>query len=83
VNVWLAVAAVLVVALVPLAAVAVTRPMVDGLVALQVGGTLTSAAMLLIAEGTNREPFGDLALVLGAVSFIGTVAFLRFVERVR
>ena len=34
--------------------------------------------LLLVAEGTHRQPFGDLALVLGAVSFAGALGYLRF-----
>jgi multisubunit Na+/H+ antiporter MnhF subunit len=40
-------------------------------------------ALLLIAQGTNRRPFGDLALVLAVVSFVGAIAYLRFVEAFR
>jgi len=40
-------------------------------------------ALLLIAQGTNRQPFGDLALVLAVVSFVGAIAYLRFVEAFR
>ena len=40
-------------------------------------------ALLLVAQGTGRQPFGDLALVLAVVSFVGAVAYLRFVEAFR
>src|SRR5205085_11607789 len=45
VNVWLAAATVLVVLLLPLAAVAVRLEAIHGLVALEIGGTLTAAAL--------------------------------------
>ena len=40
-------------------------------------------ALLLISQGTGRQPFGDLALVLAVVSFVGAIAYLRFVEAFR
>ena len=40
-------------------------------------------ALLLVARGTDREPFADLALVLAVVSFVGAIAYLRFVEVLR
>lgn len=80
-NIWLAAAAVLVVALVPLLAVAARAGFLAGLVALEVAGTLTAAVLLLVAEGTNRQAFADLALVLAVVSLAGAFAFVRYLER--
>jgi multisubunit Na+/H+ antiporter MnhF subunit len=80
-NGWLWAAAVLAAALVPLAVVAARRPATDGLVALQAAGTDATLAALLIAEGTHRQPFGDLAIVLAVASFVGAIAFIHFVER--
>ena len=82
-NAWLWIAAGLVLAVVPLAAVAALRGAADGLVALELAAVLTPVALLLISEGTNREPFGDLALVAAVVSFAGSLAYLRFLERIR
>jgi multisubunit Na+/H+ antiporter MnhF subunit len=78
VNEWLWAAAVLTVALAALVVVAVRRPLLEGLVALEAAGATGVLVLLLIAEGTRRQPFGDLALVLGVVSFAGAIAFLRF-----
>jgi multicomponent Na+:H+ antiporter subunit F len=83
VNVWLAAATVLMALLVPLLAVAVRHPAVHGLVALEVAGTLSAVALLLIAEGTGREGFSDLAVVLGGASFVGALGYLRFLEQGR
>jgi multisubunit Na+/H+ antiporter MnhF subunit len=83
VSVWLWAATGLTAAILPLLAVAVRRPPIEGLVALQVAGTLGTGALLVLAEGTDREAFADLALALAAVSFAGTIAFLRFLEQVR
>jgi len=74
-SVWLAGAAVLVALLVPLAAVAALRAPDDGLVALELASVLVVVALLLMAEGIGREMFGDLALVLAAASFAGSLAY--------
>jgi multisubunit Na+/H+ antiporter MnhF subunit len=83
VNGWLWAATVLVAALVPLTVVCARLPAPEGIVAIEAAGIDAILALLLIAQGTDRQPFGDLALVLAAVSFVGTIAYLRFVEAFR
>jgi multisubunit Na+/H+ antiporter MnhF subunit len=78
VNAWLWAAAVLTAALAAPLWVAIRRPLLDGIVALEAAGANATLVMLLLAEGTRREPFGDLALVLAITSFAGGLAFLRF-----
>lgn len=82
-NGWLLGAAILAAALVPLTLTAARRPPSDGVVVLEVAGVLATAILLLLAEGTASQSFADLALVLAAVSFAGTMALLRFLERTR
>ena len=77
-NAWLWAAAVLTAALAAPLWVAIRRPLLDGIVALEAAGANATLVMLLLAEGTRREPFGDLALVLAITSFAGGLAFLRF-----
>jgi multicomponent Na+:H+ antiporter subunit F len=83
VNPWLWVATGLVAALAPLIVAMARRPPIEAVVVLELAGSLTAVALLLIAEGTGREPFGDLAVVLVVLSFAGTIAYLRFLERER
>jgi multisubunit Na+/H+ antiporter MnhF subunit len=82
-NEWLWAAAVLTVLVIGLTLVAVLRPAGDGLVAIELAGTLAALTLLLLAEGTHRQGFVDLALVLAVMSFIGFIAFIRFLGRVR
>ena len=82
-NGWLWAAAVLAAALVPLAILCVRLPAPEGVVVLEAAGIDAVLALLLIAQGTDRQPFGDLALVLAIVSFVGAIAYLRFVEAFR
>jgi multisubunit Na+/H+ antiporter MnhF subunit len=80
-NEWLWAAAVLSAALVPLAVVAVRAPLTSAIVALEAASADAALALLLIAQGTERQPFADLALILAIVSYLGAIAFLRFLAR--
>ena len=80
-TLWLVAAAVLVAMLVPLAALASLGTPDDGLVALELGSVLVTAAMLLMAVGLDREILGDLALVLAVASFAGSLAYAVLLER--
>ena len=82
-NGWLWAAAVLVATFVPLAILCMRLPAPEGIVAIEAAGVDAALAMLLVSQGTNRQPFGDLALVLAVVSFVGAIAYLRFVEAFR
>jgi multisubunit Na+/H+ antiporter MnhF subunit len=83
VNVWLWAATILTAALIPLAVVAARTPRTGGLVAMTAAGTDTVFVLLLLAEGVHSQSFADLALVLAVMTFIGSVAFIRFLERLR
>jgi multisubunit Na+/H+ antiporter MnhF subunit len=80
-SVWMACAAVLVALLVPLAAVAALGTASDGLVALQMASIVATIALLVMSVALDREIFGDLALVLGASSFVGGLAYATLLER--
>jgi multisubunit Na+/H+ antiporter MnhF subunit len=83
VNGWLWAAAVLTAALVPLLGVAVRAGTPSGLVALESAGVDASLVLLLLAEGTHSQSFATLGLVLAVMSFIGSIAFLRFLAQLR
>jgi len=80
---WFVAAAVLVAALIPCGWVCLRREFAAGVVAVQLAGTIAGLALLVLAEAERREPFGVLAVVLVALSFAGTLIFLRFLERMR
>jgi multicomponent Na+:H+ antiporter subunit F len=82
-NEWQIAAAAMLVALVPCGWVCARRDVADAAAAITLAGTLTALALLLIARGEHRQPFADLALVLAAVSFAGSMVLARFVERDR
>jgi len=49
-------------------------------VALSLTGVIATLVLLLLAEGFHRQPFVDLAVAPAVMSFIGSVAFVRFLE---
>jgi multicomponent Na+:H+ antiporter subunit F len=53
----------------------------DALVALELAGTVSTVIFLVLAEGFHRQPFVDLALVLAVLTFVGSLAFVRLLER--
>ncbi|HEX4760997.1 MAG TPA: monovalent cation/H+ antiporter complex subunit F [Thermoleophilaceae bacterium] len=80
-NEWLLAAIVLLVALVPCGLVTVFRSPMDGLVALELAGVIDTTILIVLSQGFQRQPFIDLALVAAVLSFVGSIAFARFMER--
>jgi multicomponent Na+:H+ antiporter subunit F len=78
---YFAAAAVLVAGMAPLLVFSVWASPEDGLVALNLGGTIATLVLLLLAQATQRQPFFDLALVSAVLSFAGGLAYARFLER--
>jgi multicomponent Na+:H+ antiporter subunit F len=83
VNAFLAAATVLLLGLLPCGFVAARSRPIDGLVALELGGTVTTLVLLLLAEGFHRSIYFSAALTLAVLSFVGGLAFARFLERLR
>jgi multicomponent Na+:H+ antiporter subunit F len=81
VNEWLVAAAAMLTLLIPCTFVLMRGAPVDRLLGLELGTTITSLSMLLLAEGFDRSIYFDLALVYTALSFTGTLAIVRFLER--
>jgi multicomponent Na+:H+ antiporter subunit F len=82
-NEWEIATAFLIAALVPCGWVCMRRSFAEGVVAVQLAGTIGALALLALSEGQGREPFGDLAVVAAPLSFAGVLVFLRFLERMR
>lgn len=80
-NEWEIAATVLGFALVPCLIVCALAPAPSALVALQVASVLLSTILMLLAEGFQRQPFIDLAVVFATMSVIGALAFARLMER--
>ena len=80
-NEWEIAAAVVGGAIIPcLGVCAMCNPM-DGLVALELAGTLLASALMALCEGFHRQPFIDLALLFALVTMLGAFVFARLMER--
>lgn len=79
-NEWVIAAAILGVGLLPCVAVCALAGVADGLVALELAGTLSSTILMALAEGLQRQPFVDLALTLALLSLVGSLVFARMLE---
>jgi multicomponent Na+:H+ antiporter subunit F len=80
-NEWLIAACALFALLLPCVAVCALGRPIDGLVALELSGVIATTIMMLLAEGFQRQPFIDLAIVIAILSFAGSLAFARVLER--
>lgn len=80
-NAWIVAALALLPALAACGAVCLRSGVMDGLVALELATVLSTVELMLLAQGTHRQPFIDLALVLAVMAFIGSLAFARLLER--
>jgi multicomponent Na+:H+ antiporter subunit F len=82
-NEWEIAAAVLTVALIPAGAVCARGSFAEGLVGVQLAGTVSSVILLVLAEAEGRQPFASLAVILAVLAFAGGLVFIRFLERQR
>lgn len=80
-NPWLVFAGVLLVALAPCGWVCFRRPPLQGLVGLELAGTVATLVFMLLAEGLARPIYWDLALVIAVLQFAGALVFVRLLIR--
>jgi multicomponent Na+:H+ antiporter subunit F len=81
VNAFDIAATVLIAALGPLLfAVSLRRP-IDGLVALQAAGALTTLALVCLSVGLGESILFTVAVIAAVVSWIGGLVFARFLGR--
>lgn len=66
---------------VPLGVVAVRSRPIDGLVALEAAGVLTTLVLLCFAEAFHRSFEYGLAVIAAVLSWVGGLVFARFLSR--
>jgi multisubunit Na+/H+ antiporter MnhF subunit len=81
VNAWLIAATALLVGLVPCLFVCVRAPIMDALVTLELAAVVVTLTLLLLAEGFARSSYYTLPLVLSALGFVGSLVFVRLLDR--
>jgi multicomponent Na+:H+ antiporter subunit F len=78
VNVWLIAATALLAGLVPCGWVVLRGRLTEAIVGLELASTIVTVVLVLLAEGFHRSSYFTLPLVLAALSFVGTLVFIRF-----
>jgi multisubunit Na+/H+ antiporter MnhF subunit len=79
-NAWLVASAGALVLLAPAGALAMRGDVLERIVGMQLSSTITTLALVLLAEGLNRDVYFDLAVVAGFCAMAGTLFFLRILE---
>jgi multisubunit Na+/H+ antiporter MnhF subunit len=81
VNAFEVAGTVLLAAFAPLLWCAFTRRAIDGLIALELAGTLTVLVLLCFAQGFHRSFEFDVAVVAAVLVWAGGLVFARFLGR--
>ncbi len=79
-NEWLVAAVALLVLLLPAGILAMHGRLFERLVAMQLASTITTLALVALAEGFSRDVYFDLAIVTAALSFVGTLFYVRSLD---
>ena len=53
----------------------------DRVIAIDLIGVLIVCLLVVVAESTAQQAFLGVAMVLALISFVGTVAYARYIER--
>jgi multicomponent Na+:H+ antiporter subunit F len=80
-NIWMLVAAVLLVGVMPCGAVCLRRSPVEALVGLEAATMVLVLVLLVLSVGFDRSIYADVAVVMAVLSFAGGMVFARFMER--
>ncbi|WP_316740800.1 monovalent cation/H+ antiporter complex subunit F [Streptomyces sp. MK7] len=78
---FLIAASALLAGLLPLLAVGMREPPVDGLVALELAGATTTLALVCVSVGTGSSSATGVALLMALLSWVGGLLFARFLDR--
>jgi len=81
VNAFEVAALALVTGFVPLLWVCLRESEIDGVVALELAGSVATLVLLCLAEGYHRGIYMSVAVVCAAVSWISGLVFARFLGR--
>jgi multisubunit Na+/H+ antiporter MnhF subunit len=80
-SVFIAAAAVLLLALFPLAVLAVRGSLVSALIALEVAGILSTCALVCYSVGAQSTATTSLAVVTAALTWVSGMIYVRLMER--
>ena len=78
---YLIAASALLVGLLPLLVVAMRERAIDGLVALELAGSMITLTLVCVAVGTQSSSATGVALITAPLSWVGGLLFARFLDR--
>lgn len=67
--------------LVPCGIVCLRGSHVEAVIALELAGAIVTLDLLLLAEGFHRPSYFELPLTFAVLAFIGSLVFVRLMER--
>lgn len=59
------------------------RPLFPALVALELGGTFMTMALVCLTVGSQRSVYGDLPVMAAVLNWVGSLVYVRFLDRSR
>lgn len=65
----------------PLVVVCVRSSVIDGVVALELVGTLTALVLVCLAVGLHQSSFAPVALITALCAVVGGLVYTRFLDR--
>ncbi|TQJ91259.1 monovalent cation/H+ antiporter complex subunit F [Streptomyces sp. SLBN-31] len=74
-------AAALLIGIVPLAWVSMRARPIDGLVAVELGGAMTTLTLVCVAVGTQSSAMTGVALITAVLSWVSGLLCTRFLDR--
>jgi multicomponent Na+:H+ antiporter subunit F len=81
VNVFLVAAAAMLAGLVPCGVVCARASAIDGVVALELAGSVMVTVLICLAEGFHRSSYFNLPVVCALVAWVDGLVFARFMGR--
>jgi len=80
VNEWLVAGAGLAFLVLPAGLLAMRGTVFERVVAMQLASTFGVLALVVLAQGFDRDVYFDLAVVTSVLSFVGTLFYVRLLE---
>lgn len=80
---WIASACLLTVGMTTCGIVAFRRGTFPALVALELAGTLATLVLVCLVVGFQRAVYGDLPVIAAVLNWVGSLVYVRFLDRSR